>query len=315
MAQPANTFATNDQVGIREDLANVIRNVSPVDVPFYSSVKHVPASNVLVEWMTDSLAAAAANAVLEGDDATTDASSPTTLLNNRTQISDKVARTTGTADAVNTAGRVKEIDYQMMKRAKELKRDIEKSILDNKAKVAGNDTLARQTAGVPTWIVDNIDEASDATTAAGTGADAHSDGTARAFTEDQIKTVLKSCFDNGGEPTVLMVGAFNRQIASGFSAGSSVVQKAEDEALHKSFSVYESDFGDLRIIPNRFQEARTALILQMDTWELGFLPGRNMATTDLAKTGDSERRQILSEYVVKARAPIANGAVYDLTTS
>ena len=315
MAQPTNTQATNDMVGIREDLANIIKNVSPVDVPFYSSVKHVTASNVLCEWQTDSLAAAAANAAVEGDDATASAASPTVLLNNRTQISDKVASTSGTANSVNTAGRAKEIDYQMMKKGKELKRDIEKSIMDNKAKVAGNDTLGRQTAGVPTWIVDNISEASDATTATGDGTDIHTDGTARAFTEDQLKTVLKSCFDNGGEPNVLMVGAFNRQIASSFSSGSTVNQKAEDEALHKSFSVYESDFGDLKIIPNRFMEARTALCLQMDTWELGFLPGRSMKTIDLAKSGDSERRQVLSEYVVKGLAPIANGGIYDLTVS
>ena len=315
MAQPTNTYATNDMVGIREDLAEVIKNISPVDVPFYSSVKHGKAENVLVEWQTDSLAAAAANAVIEGDDATTDASTPTTRLNNRAQISDKVAMTTGTADVVKAAGRGKEIDYQMMKRAKELKRDIEKSIMDNKAKVAGDDSTARQTGGVPAYITTNIDDAADATAATGDGTDAHTDGTQRAFTEDQVKSVSKQCFDSGGNPTVLMVGAFNRQVASSFSAGRTVMQKAEDETLHASFSVYESDFGVLKIIPNRFMEARTALLLQMDTWELAFLPGRNMLTTDLAKTGDSTRRQILSEYAVKALAPAANGIINDLTTS
>lgn len=315
MAQPTSTYATNDMVGIREDLSNVIRNISPVEVPFYSSVKHGTANATYVEWQEDALEAAGANAVIEGDDATTDASTASTRLGNYTQISDKVARVTGTARKVNTAGRSDELDYQMLKRAKELKRDIETSIMDNKARVAGNDTLARQTAGVPVWIVTNIDDDSGATAATGDGTDAHSDGTQRAFTEDQLKGVLKLCFDNGGDPGVLMLGAFNRQRASSFSAGRSVIQKADDETLHASFSVYESDFGMLKIIPDRFMEARSALCLQMDTWELAFIPGRNMLTVDLAKTGDSDARQILSEYAVKCLARKANGAVYDLTTS
>lgn len=315
MTQPTATFATNDMVGIREDLSDVIYNVSPVDTPFLSSARHLEATSTKHEWQTDSLAAAAANAVIEGDDATTDASNATTRLFNYTQISDKVGRVTGTARSVTTAGRSDEMDYQMMKRAKELKRDIEKSILDNKAYVAGDDTTPRQCAGVPAYIVTNIDEASDATTAAGTGADAHIDGTARKFTEDQLKTVLKLCFDEGGNPDVLMTGAFNRQIASTFSDGRTVTQKAEDKTLHASFDVYESDFGELKIIPNRFMEARTALCLDMDNWGVAFLPGRNMVTFDLAKTGDTDRKQVLAEYCVHAGQEKSSGAVYDLTTS
>lgn len=315
MAQPTNTYATNDMVGIREDLSDVIYNVAPTDCPVISMASFTEATATTHEWQTDTLAAAANNAVIEGDDATTDASSPTTRLNNLTQISDKVARVTGTARAVTTAGRADELDYQAMKKAKELKRDMEKVVCDNKAKVAGNDTLARQCAGIPAYIVTNIDEAADATTAAGTGANAHTDGTARAFTEDQLKTVMKLCYDNGGEPTVLMTGSFNRQIASTFTTGSTALQKAEDPILHKTYSVYESDFGDLKIIPNRFMEARTALVLDMDMLKIAFLPGRNMAQIDLAKTGDTDRRQVLSEYTPVVNNELAHGAIYDLTTS
>lgn len=315
MTQPTSTFATNDMVGIREDLSDIIYNVSPVDVPFQSMVRFSEATSTKVEWQTQSLAAAAANAVIEGDDATTDTGNATTRLFNYTQISDKVARVTGTGRAVTAAGRADELDHQMMLKAKELKRDIEKSVLDNKAYVAGDDTTARQCAGVPAYIITNIDEASDATTANGTGSNAHTDGTARAFTEDQLKTVLRKCFDEGGMPGVLMTGAFNRQVASSFTNGRSNVQKTEDSTLHATFDVYESDFGELKIIPNRFMEARTALVLDMDNWGMAFLPGRNMATTELAKTGDTDRRQILSEYTVIAGQEKSSGAVYDLETS
>lgn len=315
MAQPTSTFATNDMVGIREDLVDTIYDVSPVETPVLSMASRIDVSNTTHEWQTQVLAAAAANAVIEGDDATTDAGNPTTRLTNLTQISDKVARTTGTGRAVNTAGRADEHDYQLLLKGRELKRDIEKSICDNKAKVAGNDTLARQCAGIPSYIITNIDEASDATTAAGTGADAHTDGTARGFTEDQLKSVLKLCFDNGGNPSVLMTGAFNRQIASTFSAGSTNIQKSEDPVLHKTFSIYESDFGDLKMVPNRFMEARTALAVDMEYLKVGFLPGRNMVTTELAKTGDSDRTQILCEYTVQVDNELAHGGIYDLTVS
>ena len=315
MAQPSNTHATNDMNEMREDLSDIIYDVSPVDVPFLSSARSMTVTSTKHEFLTDSLAAAASNAVIEGDDATTDASASTTRLFNHTQISDKVARVSGTARAVDAAGYGDAMDYQMMKRAKELKRDIEKSILDNKAFNAGDDSTARQCAGVPAFIITNIDEASDATTANGTGSNAHTDGTARAFTEDQLKTVLRKCFDEGGTPDVLMIGAFNRQVASSFSQGRTNMQMAEDETLHASFSVYSSDYGDLRIIPNRFMEARTALCLDMDNWGVAFLPGRNMVTIELGKTGDTDRRQILAEYTVHAGQEKSSGAIFDLTSS
>ncbi len=312
MAQPSNTYATNDMVGIREDLADAIFNISPVDTPFLSSVSEASASNTLHEWQTDSLAAAAENAVIEGDEASTDASTATTRLGNYTQISDKVARVTGTATSVNTAGRANEMDYQMLKRGRELKRDMETVLLANTARNAGSDSVARRCAGVPAWIATN--ESTSGTAPTGDGTDTRTDGTQRAFTEDQLKTVMKSIFDAGGAPNMIMVGAFNRQIVSSFGAGTKF-QKVEDDKLHTSFDVYESDFGDLRIVPNRFQRARDAHVLQTDMWAVGYLPGRKLAEHPLAKTGDTERKQILSEYTLECRQEAANGIIADLTTS
>lgn len=316
MAQPTDTYATNDMVGIREDLSDVIWDISPVDTPFTSMVPFTTATNTVHEWQSDTLAAAADNAVIEGDDATTDASVATVRLNNLTQISDKVARVTGTARSVTTAGRADEMDYQMLKRAKELRRDMEKEVLDNNPKVTGDDTTARQLAGIGAWITTNDDFAGDGgSPTAADGTDARTDGTQRAFTEDQLKTVLKLAFDEGGMPDTLMVGPFNRQIVSSFGGGATKFQRVEDDVLRTSFDVYESDFGQLRIIPNRFQRARDALVLQSDMWAIAFLPGRNMATEELAKTGDTDRRQILSEYTLEARNEKASAGVFDLTTS
>ena len=311
MAQPTNTYATNDMVGIREDLSDIIYDITPVDTPFLSTIPRTEATNTLHEWQTDSLAAAAENAVIEGDEATTDASTPTVRVSNQTQISDKVARVTGTARAVNTAGRADEMDYQVLKRGRELKRDMETVLLANTAKAAGSDSVARRLAGVPTWIATN--ESTSGTAPTGDGSDTRTDGTQRAFIEDQLKTVVKSVFDQGGTPDMMMVGPFNRQIVSSF--GATKLQKVEDDKLHTSFDIYETDFGELRIIPNRFQRARDAYVLQSDMWALAFVPGRNMSRWPLAKTGDTDREQVLSEYTLECRQQKANGIVADLTTS
>lgn len=315
MAQPTNTYATNDMVGIREDLSNIIYDVSPVDVPFLSMVGKTTATSTYHEWQVDALAAASStNFVIEGDDATTDASTATTRRGNYTAISDKVARTTGTAVAVNTAGRANEHDYQIMKRAKELKRDMESILLANNARVAGDDTTARECAGVPAWIITNEDH-NGGSNPTGDGTDARTDGTQRAFTEDQLKTVIQECYTSGGNPSTLMLGAFNRQVASSFSGGNSGFQKAEDKTLHATYDVYESDFFPLKLIPNRFMRARDALLLDMDYWKVAFMPGRNMVTTRLAKTGDSTQDQILVEYTLEACNEKSSGGVFDLTTS
>lgn len=313
MTQVTGTVATNDMVGIREDLTDKIWDISPVEVPFQSMVRHTEASNVLHEWQTHSLTAAANNAAIEGDQAPQTSGTATTKLNNRTQISTKDARVSGTGQAVNTAGRKNELAFQVANRAYELKRDIETGLLKNGAKVTGDDTTARQCAGIVTWLATNT--STSGTDPAGTGADTATNGTQRAFTEDLLKDVLVSIFNAGGMPSVLMVGGFNRQVASSFSGGSNKTQKAEDKVLHASFDVYDSDFGELKIIPNRFQTSRDALVLDTEKWAIPFLPGRKMTTFPLAKVGDSEAEQVLSEYTLEACNEAASGIVRDLTTS
>lgn len=313
MAQPTNTFATNDMIGIREDLSDTIANISPIETPFFSSVKKGKAENRLFEWQTDSLNATSTTPAIEGDDAPQNAGTATTRLNNRTHIKTRDARVTGSAQAVNTAGRANELDYQLLKRGRELKRDIETVLLDSNAKVTGTDTAGSETAGVVAWLATNTDGVS--TDPTGDGTDTRADGTQRAFTEDQVKTVLGAIFTAGGNPTVLSLGAFNRQIFSTFANGRTNMQKVEDSTLHASFDVYASDFGSLKVVPNRFQRARDALILDMDMWQVNFLPGRNMVTFPIAKTGDSDAKQILSEFGLQATQEAASGGVFDLTTS
>ncbi len=292
MAQPTNAFDTYDAIGIREDLQDVIYSISPTETPFMSSAAREQVKNTLHEWQTDSLAAAStANAVIEGDEATLDASSATTRLGNYTQIMDKTVVITGTQEAVDKAGRASELAFQIAKKSKELKRDIESTLLANQARVAGNASTARKFGSIGSWIKTNDDLAGDGASPTGDGTDARTDGTQRAMTEDMLKSVIKNVWNAGGNPSIVMVGPFNKQKISGFTGGSTRFDASEDKTLYTSIDVYSSDFGDLEVVPNRFSRDRDALVLDMDYWSVGFL--RDFTMHELSKTGDSEKRQLL----------------------
>ncbi len=314
MAQPSNTHSTYAAIGNREDLADFIYDISPTETPVLNLLPREKATSTLHEWQTHALTAASgSNAVIEGDDATTDASTVTTRLNNRTQISDKVARVTGTQEAMNPAGRKSEMAFQMKNRMAELKRDMETTLCQNVAKVTGNDSTARKSAGLPTWIKTNISKASDGTASAGTGADTYTDGTARVLTEIMLADALQLAFTNGGNPTVGIVGAFNKRKVSGFSGNSTRIDKGEDKKLIASVDVYVGDFHEIKFVPNRFSPADKIFLLDPEFAAVAYL--RSFQTNELAKTGDTTQKQILVEYTLEMRNEKAHSAVYDLTTS
>jgi hypothetical protein len=313
-------FQTYQTVGIREDLADIIYSISPTETPFMSGIAKEKATNTSHQWQTDALAAVAANAAVEGADITYGTMSATTKEENHTQISTKGVQVSGTNEAVTSAGRANELAYQVAKAAKELKRDMETALLSNVAKTAGNATTARKLGGCQTWIETNVDAGAGGS-GAGNGA-ARTDGTQRAFTEDQLKGVLRSCFNEGGNPNMIMVGAFNKQKLSGFTGGSTRFDSAEDRRLITSIDVYESDFGTLQVAPNRFirgangtaaKIGQDALVLEMDMWAVAFL--RDFALQTPAQTKDADQRFLVAEYTLVARNEKANGLVTDLTTS
>ena len=314
MAQPTNTFDTYDSVGEREDLSDVIYSIAPTDTPFLSSAAKTKATAVLHEWQTDSLASAVTNnAVIEGDEATLDASTATTRLSNSSQIMDKTVVITGTQESVDKAGRASELAYQIAKRAKELKRDMEATITGNIAEVTGGSSTARKMGTLGSWVVTNDNLASDGASGAGAGNAAHTDGTQRAFTEAQLKSVIKSVWNAGGDPSMIMCGPFNKQKLSGFTGNSTRFDAGADATLYTSVDVYASDFGQLQVVPNRFSRDRDAYVLDMEYWAVAFL--RDFSMHELAKTGDSEKRQLLVEATLESRNEAASGLIADLTTS
>jgi hypothetical protein len=316
MALPTNTFTTYSAIGNREDLIDKIYKTSPTETPLLSSMERVKATAVNHEWQTQALGEPnTANAVLEGDDAVTDSTTVTVRLGNIAQISDKVPRVAGTQQAVDHAGRGNEMDYQIALKTQELKIDMESILFGtNQSKTTGAAGTARTLASILSWIGTNDDFGSGgASPVALLGASTRTDGTQRAFTEAQLKTVLQSCWTNGGKPDTIAVGGFNKQSFSTFTGRSTPTEDAKSRKIVASVDVYEGDFGTQKVMACRNIRTRDCLVLQMDMWALATL--RNMKMTELAKTGDSERVQILAEYTLEARNEKSSGLVADLTTS
>lgn len=316
-----NTTATNSVVGQREDLSDIIHNIAPTDTPFWQMIAQESAEAIYHEWQTDTLAAAAANAQVEGDEATFANPTPTVRLGNRTQISRKTVVVSATTDAVNKAGRGEELPYQIEKLGKELKRDIELGLTQNSPITTGNSTTARTSGGFETWILTNTSLATVGTAGvvtANTGGQPDNtaqptDGTQRAFTEDLLETVVQAAWTQGGQPMYLMTGPFNKRVVSGFTGNATRTIDAGGKRLQSAIDVYAHDFGELTVIPNRFSRDRTALVIDPEYWAIAWL--RPIGLEDLAKTGDAEKRMLVGEWTLVAKQEKASGKVADLTTS
>jgi len=321
MAQPTNTFSTYDAVGNREDLSDVVSEISLDETPFTENIGRSNVSATYHEWQTDQLAAAVDdNAVIEGDDATLDVSAPTTRIGNYTQIADKTAVVSGAQEKVISAGNAAKMDYQVAKKLRELKNDVEKQMLSNKASVAGNDTTPRQSGGMESWLTSNDDRGA-------TGADggfsggivaAPTDGTQRAFSETILKNVMKKRADSGASTngTVqLYMGSHVKTVASGFDGIANNRRETGDKpaTIIGAADMYLSDFGWVAMIYSQHIRQRTALFVDPDMVDMGIL--RDYQSWDLAKTGDTDKKQILVEYTLCVKNEKAHGVAADLSTS
>ena len=315
MAQPTNTFDSYDSVNF-EDLSDIVYNISPTQTPFLSRAKRTKATNVFHEWSTDSLAAAStSNAVIEGDEATMDASTAPTRVGNRCQISDKTATVSGTNAAIRSPADNATMGYHMAKKMKELKRDMEAILTFNQAFVTGSSAAARTLGAFESWLTSNVSRGAGGSSGGFSSCNvaAATDGTQRAFTESLLKTVWQSAWTNGGDPTVLMVGPFNKGVVSGFTGNATRIDKAEDKSLTAAIDVYIGDFGEMRVVPNRFSRDRSALLIDYDYVAVAYL--RPFQSWELSKTGDTDKRQLLAEYTLEMQNQAAHGVVADLATS
>lgn len=313
MAIVANTFTTYAAIGQREDLSDIIDLISPTDTPVLSALRKSKASARLFEWQTDALAAAANNAQLEGDDiATFTAVTPTVRWGNYCQISSKNFVISATEEVVDKAGRKSEIAMQTKNKLAELKRDKEYALLRNPTFNAGNTTTARQTRGFAGWITQG-------SVGAGVGAfpipgsnTAPVAGTPRALTEPLVLAAMQAAYTAGGAPKMLSVTPAHKVIVSGFSGNNTVLRRedADSNKLHQSFDFYVTDFGTLKVVPNRFQDS-AAYLIDLEHVQLKTL--RPVSRVQLAKTGDAEKHLVVEEWGLEMTNKDAHAQIRDLS--
>ena len=303
MAKRANMFASHEQVGIREDLSDMIYNIDPTETPVVTAIgidNEQSGGNVLFDWQIDSLDTADKdNAKIEGEDASAAALSATTRLQNIMQISDKVYGVTGTSRVQNGAGRNDELDYQRLKKGVALRKDIEAVLTaQHTAKQAGNDSTARLTANFGAWIASNVQTGAGGSAPTGDGTDVVAAGTPAAITEAKMKTALQNAWTLGAHPSLCFMPAAIKTTCNGFTGRADHVRGVDSEAVvYSNVDVFVTEFGTVEFIPCRDIEANTVLGLDPEFAGVRYL--RSFETTPLAKMGDSDREQMIVEYGLK----------------
>lgn len=334
MAAPTNAVQTFAMIGVREQLSDAIMNISPTETPFMTACKKGTTKSRTPEWLKDRLRSPnPANAVVEGNDVTGNAASHPSRLKNVVQLFDETVIVSDTSRSVDAAGRNDELKYHVAKAGKALKTDMEMRFLGNYASVVGNATTAGQCAGAEAWLTSNVSRGATGANGgfnSGTGlVAAATDGTDRTYTEALLKTVIKACWDYGGEPTTIMMSGSKKQTASSFAGIAQQTNEVSEGVTNKTIvygatDLYKSDFGVHKFVANRFVGAATsrtatnglypgdsALVLTPATWEIKFL--QPFKVVELARTGHAEKRLLKAEATLACLDEGANGVVADLT--
>jgi Family of unknown function (DUF5309) len=326
MTVPTNTYSVYPQTNIREDLIDAVYNVDPYKTPFFNMCKKAEAKQTFHEWDVDALAAQNLNnAAVEGDNPTNIALTPTARLGNYTQISTKTIQISGTSQSVIAAGGTNKMGYQLLKKSKELKRDIEGILTNNAARASGSSTVARISAGLPAFLVTNFLSISSSAGSAATGtstagSETFGNGTTpytagtgftNAISESNVKTVLQEIYSNSGEsPEYGLVSPKNKQNISTFTGPGTRFIEVEDSTLLTKVDVYESDFGEVKIVPDIFlATSHNTFFINPNYARVAYL--RPFQTIPLAKTGDSDQKMLLVEYSLECGNEHAHGFIAD----
>lgn len=330
MSQVSGTTWTNSIGGnsvsmstnVREDLEDVIWELDPMDTWALSNLDRVSAEASYHEWLNDTLASAAANRQIEGDDASYSTSNAATRMGNYCQISRKTFLVSGTLEAVKKAGRKSELARLGTKLMKEMKRDMENALVGNQASSAGGSATARSSAGMESWITtsDNSGNGVRATTTASASTTGFSSGvvgaptdgsTTGSLTEASLKTALSNAWADGGNPRIILAGSTQKTAIDAFTG---IATRFVDSSPNKQAAIvgaanmYVSGYGDPHmVILSRYVRSSVVLAIDPDYWAVAFL--RKPFVEELAKTGDGVKKQMIAEYCLVSRNPIASSKV------
>lgn len=318
MAVPANTAQIYQSTVRKEDLSDVAELIAPTETPFLTAIKSGTAASTYSEWVTVDLAAASdTNAEIEGNDVTADPNNEGVRLGNYSQLSDKVASVSSSREAADEAGDLNRMSKQVAMKVQELKRDMEKQILSNKAANAGSASTARVSASFPSFLQTNVSRGTGGVnpvlsgTTSGYPTTAATDGTQRALTETLLKTVIQLAWTAGSDPKLVFVGPANKVAISAFTGNATTFREMDSRKIVAAVDLYVSDFGELQIVPSRLMRARDALVI--DPSKVGVYYYQKMAQKELAKTGHADKRMVYVEYQTRVLNERAHGIIADLS--
>lgn len=322
----SDTYRVSTTGGMREDLEDVIHDLFPEDTWALTNLDKVDAMSTNHEWLRDTLQGATANAQIEGDDPTFTDVDPPVRHGTYMQISRKTFLISRTLEKVAKAGRKSEVARTAMKRMRELKRDMELALVGNQASTAGGEGTARTTAGMETWIggtagssttVTNVmlatstASATTPATTSGAAGTAPTDGTTTGALAEVILTrALEAAWTDGGDPRVILVGSTQKRAIDAFTGIATRqvdVGRAQEASIIGAANLYVSDFGRHQVILHRYMRSSVVLCIDPDYWAVAYLDRPFVET--LAKTGDGEKRQIITEFGLVSRNWQANAKV------
>lgn len=322
MAKVSNTFTSPSAKGNREELSDIVSRITPEDTPIYSMVSKETFKTTHPEWETDDLAAPADNAAPEGDEYTFDATTPAVRLGNYTQIYRKTGIISGTQDATDNAGRVEQVNYQKMKKAIEVRKDVEFSIVSNTASVGGE---TRRSGGLPSWITSNVarNSGSNGGYNSGTGLTvAATNGTLRAFTKTLLDNVMGQGYNNGANFKYAVMSPYNKSVFVTFMSDSNVAayryaaSDGKNNTIIANADIYEGPFGKVTVVPNRVMAgsaamARNVFLIDPEYLKFGWFR-KIKEDKDVAKTGDAKKFVMLGEGALKPTNEKGLGVVADV---
>lgn len=314
MAVPANSLQTYQSTNNAENVTEIVMNIDPIDTPLLTLAKKTTAEATYTQWPIEALSAVdTANANIEGDDATIDASATPILVGNWTQLMDKTASVTTTQEAIKRYGVKNEMAKQMAKKSKELKRDMETIMFLNQARVVGAAGTAQRMRSLPSWLTTSASRGVGG--ANGSATTAATDGTQRNFTEALLRGLIVTSITNADDlPSVLFAGPANRaNVSTQLSGNSTRFYELKDGQLNASISVYRSDYGPLKIVMDRFQRERDMFLINPDY--IGIRTLEPMQTQDLAVTGLTKKKQLWCNWTLECGNEKAHAVLADLNVA
>ncbi len=310
----ANRKTTYDSPANREDLVDIVYNVDPWETPFVTRIPSTSATAILHEWPIDELRAASnSNAVVEGDEVTINASTNPVRRTNYNQLMDESTMVSDTQSYVIQAGVDDEVDYQLVKKTKEIRTDAELTHLGNQAKNAGNKTTARRSASVQSWVATNyttVATAGSPAAPAGDGSNTRTAGTAATFTETSFKDAASKAWDNGGNPDMVILDSAQKKIFSTFTGNATRFKGAEDKQLVATIDIYDGDFGEYEVVPDRFAASDYVFLCETNMWAIAEL--QPLYSIPLARTGHAEKWMLAWEHCLEARNEKSSACVADV---